>query len=179
MWWQSNWGCKKDPWKHIEAKINIIGFDVDDDGQKQLKQVAEAGGGNYATVRDKSEFEDVILKKWKPSIFQLIGTQGVQLHEYVDQMERLQNIYGPLYHASEREADRIKTAVYYLQDNKLISHEDGPEVSDKAEEMRILRTDHFKAIKEEKDAEAKKAHEEIDAKVQAWKDKWYKELENE
>ncbi|KOP78240.1 hypothetical protein ACFFHH_21220 [Cytobacillus solani] len=60
-----------------EAKVNIIGFDVDDDGQKQLKQVAEAGGGNYATVRDKSEFEDVILKKWKPSIFQLIGTQGV------------------------------------------------------------------------------------------------------
>jgi uncharacterized protein YegL len=164
---------------NIEAKVNIIGFDVDDDGQKQLKQVAEAGGGNYVTVRDKSEFEDVILKKWKPSIFQLIGTQGVQLHEYVDQMERLQNFYGPLYRASEREADRIKVAVNYLQDNKLISREDGAEVSDKAEEMRILRTDHFKAIKEEKDAEAKKAHEEIDAKVQAWKDKWYKELENE
>ncbi|MED3553850.1 hypothetical protein [Cytobacillus praedii] len=97
----------------------------------------------------------------------------------MDQMERLRDIYGLLYRASEREADRIKMAVNYLQDNKLISREVGAEVSDKAEEMRILRTDHFKAIKEEKDAEAKKAHEEIGAKVQAWKDKWYKELENE
>ncbi|WP_180968146.1 vWA domain-containing protein [Cytobacillus massiliigabonensis] len=164
---------------NIEAKVNIIGFDVDDEGQKQLKQVAEAGGGNYATVRDKSEFEDVILKKWKPSIFQLIGTQGVELHDYVDQKERLLNVYGPLYQASEREASRIKKAVHYLQDNKLISREDGTEVSEKAEEMRALRSDHFKELKEEKDTEARKAQEEIDAKVQAWKDKWYKELESE
>ncbi|QTD39913.1 VWA domain-containing protein [Sporosarcina sp. Te-1] len=47
----------------IEAKVNIIGFDVDDEGQAQLKQVAEAGGGQYATVRNQSEFEGVLIKK--------------------------------------------------------------------------------------------------------------------
>lgn len=171
--------AKKFNESNIEAKVNIIGFDVDDEGQKQLKQVAEAGGGNYATVRDQSEFEDVILKKWKPSIFQVIGTQGVQLHEYVDQKERLLNIYGPLYNASEREASRIKVAVNYLVNNHLISSENGTAVAEKTEEMRVLRNDHFIALKEEKDEEAKRAHEEIDAKVQAWKDKWYKELEKE
>ena len=51
---------------NIEAKVNIIGFDVDDEGQNQLKEAAEAGGGKYATVRDQSGFEDVLLKKWKP-----------------------------------------------------------------------------------------------------------------
>ncbi|QED46434.1 vWA domain-containing protein [Cytobacillus dafuensis] len=163
----------------IEAKVNIIGFDVDDVGQKQLKQVAEAGGGDYATVRDRSEFEDVILKKWKPSIMQVFSQQGILLNEYVDQQKRLIDIHSPLYNASEREASRIIMATFYLQNKELVSREIGSAVREKAEEMRDLRNDHFKAIKEEKELEAKQASDEIDAKVEAWKDKWLKELENE
>ena len=34
----------------IRAIVNIIGFDVDNAGQRALKKVAEAGGGKYATV---------------------------------------------------------------------------------------------------------------------------------
>lgn len=164
---------------NIEAKVNIIGFDVDDEGQKQLKQVAEAGGGDYATVRDKAELEDLILKKWKPSIFQVIGQQGILLHEYVDQQERLINIHSSLYSASDYEASRIINAVDFLKNNQLISDEIGSAVRDLADDMRDLRNNHFKAIKEEKEAEAKQAHDEIEAKVKAWKDKWFKELENE
>lgn len=164
---------------NIEAKVNIIGFDVDDEGQQQLKQVAEAGGGDYVTVRDKSEFEDVVIKKWKPSIFQLIGIQGVQLHQYVDQQERLIDAHDPLYQVSEREANRIINAAYFLKDNKLISDEAAASVIEVAKEMRDLRNEHFRTIKDEKEAEAKRAHDEIEAKVKAWKDKWYKELEKQ
>ena len=73
----------------IEAKVNIIGFDVDDEGQNQLKTVAEAGGGEYATVRNPSEFEGVLIKKWKPSMMQVMSQQGVKLHELVHQKEAL------------------------------------------------------------------------------------------
>ena len=162
---------------NIQAKVNIIGFDVDDEGQKQLKQAAEAGGGDYATVRDQSEFEDVILKKWQPSIFQLISQQGVMLHEFVEQKQRLLDIHSPLYNASEREANRIISASYFLEDQKLISDEAGAAVREKAKEMRDLRNEHFKAVRDQKDEEAKQAHDEIEAKVQEWKDKWYKELD--
>ena len=34
----------------IQAIVNIIGFDVDNAGQRALKKVAEAGGGKYTTV---------------------------------------------------------------------------------------------------------------------------------
>src|SRR5690606_22122986 len=34
----------------IQAIVNIIGFDVDNEGQRALKKVAEAGGGKYTTV---------------------------------------------------------------------------------------------------------------------------------
>lgn len=42
---------------NIKAVVNIIGFDVDNAGQKALKQVAEAGGGVYATVRSQEELK--------------------------------------------------------------------------------------------------------------------------
>ncbi|WP_051428254.1 vWA domain-containing protein [Bacillus sp. J33] len=164
---------------NIEAKVNIIGFDVDDEGQKHLKQVAEASDGKYATVRDKSELEDLVLKKWKPSIFQVFSTQGILLHETVDQMERLNQLYLPLYTASEREQNRITSAVYYLQDNDFISREIGEQVIDQAEQMHKIRHSQFEEIRNQKETEAQQARDEIDAKVKAWKDKWYKELEKE
>lgn len=164
---------------NIQAKVNIIGFDVDDEGQKQLKEVAESGGGEYVTVRDKSEFEEVIIKKWKPSVFQLLGVQGVMLHEVVDQMERLLDISGPLIQVSDREANRIIKAAYYLKDHKLIEDELATAVIEKAKEMQELRNTHFTTIKEEKELEAKQAYDEIEAKVKAWKDKWNEVLERE
>lgn len=161
---------------NIEAKVHIIGFDVDDEGQKQLKDVAEAGGGEYTTVRDKSEFEDVVLKKWRPNVFQLLAIQGIPLHEVVNQKQKVLDLYTPMYTASEREANRIISAVYFLKDQKLISEEAANHVITSAEELRDLRNAHFKTIKEEKDNEAQQARDEIDAEVQAWKEKWNNEL---
>lgn len=45
--------------------------------------------------------------------------------------------------------------------------------------MQTMRNDHFRQIKNEKDADAKRAEEEIDSAVNAWKEKWSKELEKE
>ena len=45
--------------------------------------------------------------------------------------------------------------------------------------MKELRGNHFKELYDNKSAEAEQARDEIDAAVQAWKDKWYKELEGE
>ena len=39
----------------IKAVVNIIGFDLNDEGQRQLKAVADAGGGKYSSVDSKVE----------------------------------------------------------------------------------------------------------------------------
>ncbi|MFS0575735.1 VWA domain-containing protein [Sporosarcina sp. 179-K 3D1 HS] len=164
---------------NIEAKVNIIGFDVDDEGQNQLKQVAEAGGGKYATVRDPSEFEEVLLKKWKPSIFQVIGQQGVKLHESVHFKEDLINTYSLLTNLSDRESIRISDAAYLLKRSELISEENAQRVIDRSKEMKELRNTHFKEIVEQKEEEADAAEKEIDQKVNEWKEKWRNELEKD
>jgi Ca-activated chloride channel homolog len=60
--------CDGDPVKEAKAlaasdlnvKVHIIGFDVDDEGQKQLKKAAEAGNGKYYTVNSKLELTNTL-----------------------------------------------------------------------------------------------------------------------
>ncbi|WP_102349117.1 VWA domain-containing protein [Bacillus sp. Marseille-P3661] len=44
----------------LNVKVNIIGFNVDDAGQKQLKETAKAGNGTYFTVNSKIELTNTI-----------------------------------------------------------------------------------------------------------------------
>lgn len=46
----------------LKVKVNIIGFNVDDEGQRQLKAAAEAGNGEYYTVNSKVELENTLTK---------------------------------------------------------------------------------------------------------------------
>jgi len=54
----------------ITPIVNVVGFGVDGEGQRQLKQVAEAAGGRYVLIQDQkelqSEFEQAneIARKW-------------------------------------------------------------------------------------------------------------------
>ena len=156
----------------IKAKVNIIGFDVDNEGQQQLKQVAESGGGEYITVEDASELEVQITKKWKPSIGQLVWTQGVTLQEKIKTAERMNEIFNPLYHASDAERHRIKHAIYFLGYEDLISDDVNKQVLELADSQHDLRYEHFLALKEQKNSEIKQAEEELDGKVEEWKQQW-------
>ncbi|MDE3840779.1 amino acid dehydrogenase [Bacillus methanolicus] len=168
--------AKKLQESNIKAKVNIIGFDVDDQGQQQLKLVAEAGGGEYATVRDKSELEITVLKKWRPTIGQLVFTQGVGLKEMEEAMKRMNDIYNPLYEISNREMHRIKNAAYFLNSEELISDEVEGEVLRLADDMYERRQSHFEEIKTKKEAEREAASKEINDKVEAWRNKWKEEI---
>jgi Ca-activated chloride channel homolog len=46
----------------VKAIINVIGFDVDDKGREQLKQVAAAGGGEYLEARDNAALMELFNK---------------------------------------------------------------------------------------------------------------------
>lgn len=68
---------------NISPIINVIGFDVDDDGQKQLKEIASATEGIYTHVSDGNQLSEELAKindlaktweKWKNQ-----GTQSIEL----------------------------------------------------------------------------------------------------
>jgi Ca-activated chloride channel homolog len=53
---------------NIKAEVNIIGFDVDNKGQQQLKAVAEAGGGEFQSVSSQKELFDEVESNWSKSM---------------------------------------------------------------------------------------------------------------
>ncbi|WP_301109896.1 VWA domain-containing protein [Sporosarcina sp.] len=161
----------------IEAKVNIIGFDVDDEGQNQLKQVAEAGGGQYATVRNQSEFEEVLIRKWQPSRMQVFTQQGVKLQDSVWKMDELIELYGRLTNLATRESQRITDAASFLRNEGYISAEVADEVIEMAKQQQEMRNTHFEELKNQKVEEADGAKEEIDAAVNEWKEEWSEVLE--
>lgn len=67
----------------IKATVNIIGFDVDDKGQRQLKDAADAGDGQYQTVHSKKELEDQVENRWGWVTWAL-WQNGEMTNNYVD-----------------------------------------------------------------------------------------------
>lgn len=48
---------------HIKPVVNIVGFDLDKNGQAQLKAVAEAAGGTFVDVKDQQQLRDQFEQK--------------------------------------------------------------------------------------------------------------------
>jgi hypothetical protein len=142
---------------------------------QQLKQVADSGGGEYVTVEDSAELEVQITKKWQPTIGQLVWTQGVTMQQMIKAMERMNQIYNPLFTASDAEWNRLKHATYFLQNEKLIRDDVKKQVLEFADLQHDSRNKRFKEIKESKESEREKAEKEINAKVEEWRQQWQKE----
>lgn len=127
--------CDGDPVKaakklhdsNIEAVVNIIGFDVDSDGQKQLLEVAEAGGGEFKTVESEDDFKEV----WEDERVRLYNEwSSWNAENYNDvsgeQTDKMNELYGErsdFMNLTFDEEGNLKDAARYLEDNEQIGDE--------------------------------------------------------
>ncbi|MFX3673029.1 MAG: VWA domain-containing protein [Paenisporosarcina sp.] len=111
----------------ITPIVNIIGFNVDSEGQKQLRAVAEATKGNYQDVRDAQGLQDElnqakkVAEKWK---FWKTSTEGNAGAEHTNNGL---DIF--VYHSREfkkwvDESQQVGfTLTYLLQEHEMMSQE--------------------------------------------------------
>ncbi|WP_245891700.1 vWA domain-containing protein [Planifilum fimeticola] len=109
----------------IQAIVNIIGFDVDNAGQRALKKVAEAGGGKYTTVNTGED-----LRK--------------HLEQEYDRLRNEWTIWGLDSASDAREIwgekiDILNEASYGIQDKYLREHERMVEAKDYLEKKGKLQ----------------------------------------
>ncbi|WP_155922202.1 vWA domain-containing protein [Bacillus sp. EB01] len=117
--------AKKAVEDNTNVKINIIGFDVDSEADKQLKQVAEAGGGEYSSVKTKQQLAE-IKDVWKEAVS--INTwRWWAIHRFADNVWTTldhQNAVGDLkskyFTLFKNEDERIRTARERLEEEGLI-----------------------------------------------------------
>ncbi|GAA5345791.1 vWA domain-containing protein [Planifilum fimeticola] len=114
----------------IQAIVNIIGFDVDDAGQRALKNVAEAGGGTYQTASSGTELNqafqnniDELLSEihneidwglWDTHNRLDFGLYKKGVIEKLAELTMLWNSGFPA--AASRENDRLKAAMVELKE---------------------------------------------------------------
>jgi hypothetical protein len=108
----------------MKAVINLIGFDVNDEAQRQLKAVAEAGGGTYATVKDKTALENV-FKQYLNDLYKENSSWMQQAidnvwNQYEEEEKELIETRKEMLAKVAAEYDRLKAAVTYLRDKEFL-----------------------------------------------------------
>lgn len=77
----------------IQAEVNIIGFDVDNEGQKQLEAVAKAGNGQYKSVYSESELNEYLEQEYSRLYWEWLAWGN---DRKLDILSQSNDIYGEL-----------------------------------------------------------------------------------
>jgi Ca-activated chloride channel family protein len=112
----------------IQAIVNIIGFDVDNAGQRALKKVAEAGGGKYTTVSTGEDLRKHLEEEYErlAEQWELWGIKSWLDAEYQwgDKWEELFDANQAIQHKFIRERERMLAAKDYLASSGKLQDED-------------------------------------------------------
>ncbi|PRZ12385.1 Ca-activated chloride channel family protein [Laceyella sediminis] len=151
---------------NVKAVVNIIGFDVDNAGQKALQEVAKAGGGEYATVRNdeglRRYFDTQRMKIWDQWLMWKVRNTSNIIQQFTRKERELQRLtFGGLGidKLSMTESHRMRVAVSHLQSRDKLSIEEADKVrelinnrEDKIDKYRKSRYDSLiKLLKENKE----------------------------
>ncbi|WP_277678919.1 VWA domain-containing protein [Gracilibacillus dipsosauri] len=117
----------------IEAIVNIIGFDVDDEGQQQLKKVAEAGKGKYSTVRNEQELKDYFEKEKSSLINEWFEWESENVNKYFqsesERVNKLFEVENEMVTLAQEEENRIIELSYYMEETLEIDGYDIREIA--------------------------------------------------
>lgn len=112
--------AKKLAGSNIQTVVNIIGFDVDNEGQKLLKEVADAGNGQFTYVNSEKEFKkymreqyEQIQKQW----FEWKEAGKKEAFELKEEKKKLAfDTKESVKEKSDRQKERMKNAQDYLKE---------------------------------------------------------------
>lgn len=108
------------------AVVNIIGFDVKNSEQQQLKNTAEAGKGNYATVSTADELYQTLNKEyeklykqwedWKIDQYFSLNTQ------WADLFMNIKKAHMEINDVINKEHYNLKNNISYLNEKEIIDY---------------------------------------------------------
>ncbi|WP_077324241.1 vWA domain-containing protein [Virgibacillus siamensis] len=140
---------------NINPIVNVLGFNVDNKGQKQLKDVAEAADGTYTNVQNQSHLQEEfdrsaeIAGKWH---MWKANSMGEARSEAVKRTKMIRDIRGEWVDRYRRERHNFDKAIDYLN-----------------YEVEKINTDFALALGDKQDERMDKLTE---LKNQIWDDLW-------
>lgn len=127
----------------IMPLLNVIGFDVNADGQKQLKEIAKASEGLYANVTNREQFKQELERakeiaqkweRWKHDALTEADAVLIDRKKWIDAYDR------DWYEKNWRESLNIGLAIEYLFASGKIGNEAKVYLTGKRQEREALAT---------------------------------------
>ncbi|MBU8881359.1 VWA domain-containing protein [Bacillus sp. FJAT-29790] len=136
----------------LQVKINIIGFDVDDAGQKQLKEAAAASNGNYYTVNTKIELENAFKKLMEEAASSIAKNQrravnGINVNfRTADLFQHLRGIESAFKKVVNLEKKLFEGALWMLEKDEKIENTAVNEIKEKLKERHDSLHDYAESL---------------------------------
>ncbi|MFS0919823.1 vWA domain-containing protein [Brevibacillus sp. 179-C 1.1 NHS] len=127
----------------IMPLLNVIGFDVNTEGQKQLKEIAHASEGLYANVTNREQFKQELERareiaekweQWKRDALTEADAVLIDRKKWIDAYDR------DWYEKNWRESLNIGLAIEYLSANGKIGSQAREYLTGKRQEREALAT---------------------------------------
>lgn len=176
--------CDGDPVKEAERfvkkdekrTVNIIGFNVDQDAEEELKNVSAAGNGDYYTANNADDLQETIEYEWLPSAIDLAWahTKAPGPWEILDEYNLYDVEHEKIKTVIKNENERYRQAVNRLAEDELVPSEVTSELRDYYNELYQERLDILQNTRSEKIDEIDEIADEIKKRVSDWTDEMHK-----
>lgn len=108
----------------VAPVVNIIGFDMNSQDQKQLQEIAKAAGGTYTNVKNQDQLQNELEKTIKDSL-EWLDWNNEQTVDAIDhaneQISEIIDLRNDWYNQSVKEGYLILYSLFELRDNKKIT----------------------------------------------------------
>ncbi|SHF95117.1 vWA domain-containing protein [Ornithinibacillus halophilus] len=153
-------------------KVNIIGFNVNQDAEEQLKDVSEAGNGEYYSADDADELKETIEYEWLPSRAELAWahTKAPGPWEILRKYEEYDEDHDKIRALVKKEDERYDQALIILRDEEMVPREVRDELRDLLSGNYTKRFDELRDLRSQKIDEINAISDEIKERVNEWKE---------
>ena len=112
----------------VQPIINIIGFQVDDEAQKLLKKVAEAGQGEFTYAKSKQDLDEYWRKEYDrmQTAWEEWQQEGMKKADEISNqlMEQAEETGKSMMDKSDREFERAEDLISYLTNERQMENAD-------------------------------------------------------
>src|SRR5690606_6692015 len=162
----------------IQAIVNIIGFDVDNAGQRALKKVAEAGGGKYTTVSTGEDLKEHLEGEYRRLRIEWMDWENESYldaqQQWTDKWEKMSDLTTLLSQTNHEENTRMLNAKDYLESRGKLQNpaELYTKISDRWKKITEYKKMRYKELNEILDEERIKEQKRVREKEKEMLDQY-------
>lgn len=157
--------------------VHIIGFQVDQEAEMQLQEVANAGNGDYYYAEDAEDIHQTIEEKWLlPSRIDVVWAHRMAPDpwEQLAEMNHVEGLANDVRTIINQENERYKQALQIFEDEEMLDEESYRELKESIEERRYSIIQNLRDLESDKKSEMKDLAADISAEIQEWVEKMSK-----